>query len=71
MNPITPHNHNGTDSPQLYLGDAVLNAPQEAATVITGTADSTYSSNEQTMINDLKATVNDLIDKLQTLGLIK
>lgn len=65
------HNHNGTDSPKLQFSEAIENAPQEAVTVISGTADSTYSSNEQTMLNDIKASLNDLIDKLQNVGILK
>lgn len=71
MNPITPHNHNDTDSPKLYLGDAVLNAPQEAVTEITQSAGATYTATEQAMLTQLKASVNDLLDKLQTLGILK
>lgn len=65
------HNHNGTDAPRLQFSEAIENAPQEAVTAISGTADSTYSSNEQTMLNDIKASLNDLIDKLQAIGIIK
>lgn len=68
---VENHTHNGTDSPKLPFQDAIENAPQEAVTAITGTADATYSANEQTMLNDIKASLNDLIDKLQTLGIIK
>jgi len=71
MNPLTPHTHNDVDSPKLYLGDAVLNAPQEAVTVISGSASGTYGATEQAMINDTKTAVNDLISKLQTLGILK
>jgi len=65
------HTHNGTDSPKLLIQEALENCPQESIDAITGTADGTYSSNEQTMINDLKDTVNDLLQKLQTIGIIK
>lgn len=65
------HLHNGTDAPKLQFSDAIENAPQEAVTTVSGTADATYSSNEQTMLNDLTTAVNDLITKLQTIGIIK
>ena len=68
---MQPHLHNGTDSPQLYLGDAVLNAPQAAVTQVSGTASGTYGATEQAMINNTKTAVNDLITKLQTLGILK
>lgn len=65
------HLHNGTDAPKLFFGDAIENAPQEAVSVITGTADATYSTNERDMLNEIKASLNDLIQKLQTLGVLK
>lgn len=71
MQPLKSHFHNDTDSPKLYAGESIINCPQESITVVSGTADATYSSNEQTMINDLKDTVNDLLTKLQNIGIIK
>ncbi len=71
MDNLKAHSHNGTDSQKLYLGDAVLNAPQAAVTVISGTASGTYGATEQAMINNTKTAVNDLISKLQTLGILK
>jgi hypothetical protein len=71
MEKIPNHLHNGTDAPKLVFSQAIENAPQEEVTAITGTADSTYSSNEQTMLNDLKTTINDLLTKLQNVGIIK
>lgn len=65
------HEHNGTDAPKLRAWDSLENTPQASVSQVTGTADGTYSANEQTMINDLKASVNDLITKLQNIGLIK
>jgi len=65
------HTHNGTDAPKLVLSEAIENAPQEAIEQITGTADATYSANEQTLINDLKDTVNDLLTKLANVGIIR
>lgn len=68
---VENHTHNGIDSPKLPFQDAIENAPQEAVTAITNTADATYSTNEQNMLNEIKASLNDLIDKLQTLGVLK
>lgn len=68
---VERHTHNDTDSPKIYAGEALINAPQEAVTVVSGTADSTYGANEVTLINDLKTAVNDLIDKLQAVGILK
>jgi len=68
---VTPHTHNDQDSPKLYLGDSVVSAPQEAVTPVANTADSTYSANEQAMLNEIKASLNDLIEKMQTLGLLR
>ena len=65
------HTHNGTDSSKLYLGDAVLNAPQSALTTGTSsTAGATYTATEQAMINNLKTRVAELETKLQTLGIL-
>jgi hypothetical protein len=38
MQIITPHRHNGTDTPKLYAGEAIKNAPQEALTTATSPA---------------------------------
>lgn len=62
--------HTGTDSPKIPAS-SILRVPQEAVTEITDTADATYSTNERDMLNNLKASLNDLIDKLQTLGILK
>lgn len=70
MENLKDHKHNGTDSPKLVIQECFENVPQEAIDQITGTADSTYSSNEQTLINDLKTTVNDLLTKLANIGII-
>lgn len=71
MDNLKTHNHTGTDSPKLLAQDSLENCPQTAVTSITGTADGTYSANEQTLINDLKTAVNDLILKLQNVGILK
>lgn len=68
---VERHTHNDTDSPKLVFQDAIENAPQEAVTEITGTASGTYTATEQAMINNTKTAVNDLITKLQTLGILK
>lgn len=65
------HTHNGTDSPKLVMQECFENVPQEAIDQITGTATGTYGATEQTLINDLKDTVNDLLTKLANAGIIK
>jgi len=70
MEPIKPHTHNGTDSPKLPA-ESIEYLPLAAVTEITDTADGTYSANEQAMLNNLKASLNDLIDKLQSAGILK
>lgn len=70
MENVQRHEHNGTDSPQISIKD-LLETPASAITAVTGTADGTYSANEQTLINDLKTAVNALITTLQTLNLTK
>ena len=68
---VERHTHNDTDSPKLVFQDAIENAPQEAVTEITATAGGTYTASEQAMINNLKTSLNDLIDKLQSVGILK
>lgn len=68
---VENHNHTGGDAPKLFAGDSLENAPQADFGQATGTADSTYSSNEQTMLNDLVTKVNAIRTVLQNLGLIK
>lgn len=51
-------------------GLRVLTDRQGAVTAVAGTAGGTYTGTEQTMINDLKTAVNDLITKLQNHGII-
>jgi len=65
------HTHNGTDSPKLVIQEAIERVPQDAVTEITKTAGATYGANEQSMLGDIKASLNDLIDKLQEIGLLK
>lgn len=67
---VDRHEHNGTDSPQLFAGD-LQRAPQTALTADTGdTAGATYTTTEQGMIANLQTRVNELEDKLQDLGLL-
>ncbi len=71
METLKDHTHNGTDSPKLRFNEAIENGQQTAVSTVAGTADGTYSGNEQTMINDLKTAVNDLILKLQNVGILQ
>lgn len=72
MDSLKQHLHNGTDSQKLYLGDAVVNAPQTALTSgTTSTAGATYTTTEQAMINNLKTRLSELETKLQDLGLLQ
>jgi hypothetical protein len=68
---VERHTHNGIDSPELEAKDALSNSPQDAVTQITATAGGTYTATEQAMINNIKTSLNDLIVKLQTIGLLK
>ena len=63
------HLHNGTDSPKINIKEAVEFAPQTAVTGTSKTAGGTYTSNEQVMLNEIKATQADIITKLKALGL--
>lgn len=69
---VENHLHNGTDSPRLDAKRALINAPQSATTALTGnTADTTYSSNEQAMLNNHETILSELVAKLTNLGLIR
>ena len=70
MNPILPHRHNDVDSPKLSLQECIVNAPQAAVTPVSGSAGATYTGTEQALINSTKTQLNELIVKLQTLGLL-
>ncbi len=62
----------GSDINQLYAGECLEGAPQEALTTGTAsTAGATYTATEQAMINNLKTRVAELEEKMQSLGLIK
>lgn len=65
------HTHNGTDSPKLVMQESFENVPQEQIAQVTGTATGTYGATEQTLINNLKTTVNELLTKLENIGIIK
>ncbi len=55
----------------LKINGTQVVAPRQAAVAdVGGTADTTYSSNEVTLINDLKAQLNALLARLRTHGLI-
>jgi len=68
---VERHKHTGTDSEKLVFQDAIENAPQEAVNQVGGSAGGTYTSTEQNMINNTKNSLNDLITKLQAIGIIK
>lgn len=70
MDDLKPHVHNGVDAPEIP-GENLVNAPQTTIALVSGTADGTYSSNEQTLINAQTTAINDIITKLKALGLIR
>lgn len=71
MPPLKPHRHNGVDSPKLAFADTIERAPQAAVDQVAGTAGGTYTSSEQTIINNTVTSLNDLITKLQDLGILE
>lgn len=76
MPPLTPHRHNGTDSPKLYAGEALKNAPQEAltaasVTVLTSGGANDLKTADSLVIANLRTRLNELEDRLQFLGLLK
>lgn len=71
MENLKAHSHNGTDSQKLVIQECFENVPQEAIAQVTGTATGTYGATEQTLINNLKTTVNELLTKLENIGILK
>lgn len=61
---VEPHTHNDSDAPGIPYENLVI-LPESEVSLVTGTADATYSSNEQTMLNDLKTAVNAINAALQ------
>lgn len=51
-------------------GNQVLTNRQATVTSVSGTAGATYTATEQGMINNLKTAVNDIISRLQSMGII-
>jgi len=51
-------------------GNQVLTNRQATVTSVSGTAGATYTATEQGMINNLKTAVNDIISRLQGMGII-
>jgi len=68
---VERHTHSGVDSHKLKASDALQDAPQEAVTPIAGTAGGSYGVNEQGMLQDTSDGLDDLITKLQAIGLLK
>lgn len=65
------HKHNGIDSNTLELSEAFENFPQDTVATIAEVAGPTYTALERKMLNHLKASLNDLIAKLQAGKIIK
>lgn len=70
MESVIDHKHNGLDSRKLKAKECLDSVPQAVVTPVSGTAGATYGATEQSMINDNKTAINDLILKLQAIGLV-
>ncbi len=70
MDSVIDHKHNGLDSRKLKAKECLIGAPQATVTQVSGSASGTYGATEQSMINQNKTAINDLIVKLQAIGLI-
>lgn len=69
---INDHYHTGGNGDGKRLNPKNLQgSPQAAIADVSGTADGTYSGNEQSLINDLKTSNNDILEALRNLGLIR
>lgn len=69
MEKVTPHTHNKTDSPGVEYDDLLI-TPEEAIDDISGTADGTYSANEQTLINAQTTAINEILTALRNKKII-
>jgi len=73
---ITPHTHNDVDSPKLYLGDAVIEAPRAAITTASASGLSTggleaMTTADTAILNNAITRIGELEDLLQLYGLVK
>lgn len=64
------HKHTGQDEPQIEYEDLSI-LSESAIANVSGTADATYSSNEQTLINDQTAAINFILAALRNKRIIK
>lgn len=67
---VKDQEHNGSDSKRLS-GKNLAGAPRAAISDVSGTADGTYSANEQNLINAQTVAVNEVISVLRYLGFIR
>lgn len=67
---IQNHEHNGIDSKQL-TGRVFINAPFDAIADISGSAGATYTSTEQTIINNQTIAINSILSTLRSLQIIR
>lgn len=70
MDSVIDHKHNGIDSRKLKAKECLDSVPQAAVTQVSGSAGATYGATEQSMINQNATAINDLLTKLQSIGLI-
>lgn len=61
---IRNHTHDDINSRKLLIED-LQKLASGTISLVSGTADTTYSANEVTLINDLKTAVNSLINLIQ------
>lgn len=66
---IENHYHNDIDSNRLNAKEALVGAPQAAIAQVAGTAGSSYTSAEQTILNNTVTALNKLLAELKTLGI--
>lgn len=67
---VKPHRHNGSDSNQLNMSEAISGLPLATISTIGGSASGTYDAATQTLINTLVSTVNQLTARLRSAGII-
>lgn len=69
MEKVIPHKHNGTDADRIEFTDLSI-LPEDAIADVSGSADGTYSANEQTLINAQTVAINAILEALRNKNIL-
>jgi hypothetical protein len=68
---VETHTHNKTDSPPVAFKDLTLPLPTAITALPSLTAGTSYTTNEQAMLNNHQANIAQIIAVLKSLGFIQ